>query len=132
MTDRLLSKLIGDKSSEGDPELEEVRDFGCFGWLRGIHDRALMVELRKKTGIIEAVSYALLERATYDPSDGITLYAASRKIKIIGRNLGPTSPSQVGLFNGIVRHRVPWIAETPKGSALLAKEDAVIVDAIQC
>ncbi len=34
-------------------------DLGSFGWLRGIRDRAIMLELRQKNGNVVAIGYKL-------------------------------------------------------------------------
>ena len=47
---------------------EEPSDLGAFGWLRGVHERAAMLELRRKDGSIVAFAYHWLERAEFDPS----------------------------------------------------------------
>ena len=44
-------------------EAEALQDLGAFGWLRGVRDRAVMLELRQKDGGIVAFPYAWLERA---------------------------------------------------------------------
>ncbi len=93
-----------------DPELTE--DFGAFGWLRGVRERAVMLELKLRTGNIVAVGYGWLERAEFDPSVGITLLLPGRRIQIRGRNLNAEARPGVRLFEGITRHRVPWARET--------------------
>jgi hypothetical protein len=45
-------------------------DLGAFGFLRGVRDRAVMLELRWKDGSVVAFAYAWLERAGFDPSEG--------------------------------------------------------------
>ncbi len=79
------------RESEDDPV-----NLGAFGWLRGVRDRAVMPELRRKDGSV-ALAYAWLERADFDPSQGITLKFGAEKVKITGRNLNaegvPTSGS---------------------------------------
>jgi hypothetical protein len=65
-----------------------------------------VLELRKEDGRIMAVSYGYLERAAYEPSEGITLSIAGRRIQIKGRNLNAESRPTLRLFQGITRHRV--------------------------
>lgn len=125
MSERTLEKILGRRAETGpDPDLpppsDATDDHGCFGWLRGVKERSLMLELRKKTGQIKAFGYAWLELVEFDPSDGIALYFPGHIIKVKGSNLNsPISPdrSQINLFAGLLRHRVPWIREgekTPK------------------
>jgi hypothetical protein len=139
MTDRPLDKYLSRNSSDRDgghtdsriTEEDATDDLGCFGWLRGVRDRAVMLELRKKDGTIAAFSYAYLERADFDPSEGITLYVMGRTIRIKGRNLNGEARPQVRLFGGITRHRVPWIQECrAEGSA--RADDAPVVDSVTC
>lgn len=128
MLPRYLGKLPGADQS-GEPEPSE--DCRAFGWLRGTRDRALMLELRRKDGSITAVGYAWLERAEFDPSEGITLCFAGSKIRIKGRNLNSESRPNVRLFEGITRHRVPWVQEAGRGKAMESGEADTVIDAIE-
>lgn len=122
MTDRLLDKYTsrvgrgGGSASESTParpEREEIEDHGCFGWLRGIRDRAVMLELRKKDGRVLAIPYGWIERIEYDPDRGITLICGGKAISIEGHGMGNDSPSASSLLSGLIRHRVPWVREAP-------------------
>src|SRR5258707_872219 len=110
----VLDKYVKERTN-ADPavpvESEVTDDFGSFGWLRGIRERAIMLELRRRDGSIAALGYSWLERAEFDPSDGIVLYFGGRTVKIAGQNLNAESRPNVRLFSGIVRQRVPWIQE---------------------
>ena len=132
MSDRILHRYL-DIKNKTEPaasvdEPETADDLGAFGYLRGIRDRAIMLELRHCNGMIQAFAYALLERAEFDPSDGITLQFAGKTVRIAGRNLNSDSRSNVRLFAGIVRHRVPWIQEADGPMALEASEQATVID----
>ncbi len=111
-------------------EADACDDFGAFGWLRGIRDRAVMLELRRKDGSIVAIGYGWLERVAFDPSDGITLSAAGQKIRIKGRNLNSEVRPSVRLFEGIARHRVPWVREADRAAAMETHARATIIDSI--
>ena len=111
-------------------EDEPPADLGAFGWLRGTHERAAMLELRRKDGSIVAFAYAWLERAEFDPSEGITLRFGMEKVKITGRNLNAESRPNVRLFAGIVRHRVPWIQEADEPAAMGAGRGAVVIESL--
>lgn len=108
---RLLRKYSDNGSEQTERESDEVEDCGCFGWLRGIRDRAFMLELRKRDGNIVAVGYAWIERMEFDPSDGIRLYLGGKAVRIQGKNLNTEARTGVRLFEGLTRHRVPWIRE---------------------
>lgn len=47
-----------------------------------------------------AVGYGWLERAEFDPSEGITLLIVSQKVRIKGRNLNSEVHPSVRLFEG--------------------------------
>jgi hypothetical protein len=111
-----------------DGEEETPDDLGAFGWLRGVRDRAMMLELRRKDGSVVALAYAWLERAEFDPSHGITLKFGADKVKITGRNLNAEARSNIRLFAGIVRHRVPWIQEADRPAAMEAGKGAVVIE----
>jgi hypothetical protein len=128
----LLDRHLPSRSalpSRGESE-EPPADYGAFGWLRGTHERAAMLELRKKDGGIVAFAYAWLERAEFDPSGGILLKFGMEKVRITGRNLNAESRPNVRLFSGIVRHRVPWIQEADRPATMEAGRGAVVVDGI--
>ncbi len=132
MTDSVLQKLASrtGESAELSLEAEQLDDLGAFGWLRGVRDRAVMLELRKKDGNILAVGYAWLDKAEFDPSQGITLSLGGQKIIIRGRNLNAETGQNARLFQGICRHRVPWIQEADEPTAMEARNSAVLVEEI--
>lgn len=101
-------------------DTEDFDDCGCFGRLRGVRDRAAMLEFRKKNGNIRALGYGWLEEAEFDPSVGITLHFVDRKIRIVGRNLNTSTKELPGMFESILRHRVAWIREANKSEIISA------------
>ena len=132
MTASVLQKFTN-RSGEGaepSPEADQLDDLGAFGWLRGVRDRAVMLELRKKDGHILAVGYAWLEKAEFDPSVGITLHVVGKTIRIKGRNLNAELRANVRLFQGITRHRVPWIQEADEPAIMEAQNKGVQVEEI--
>lgn len=134
MTDRLLDKYTKRPAADTpkpEPETDEAEDCGCFGWLRGVRERSIMLELRKKDGHILAVGYSWLERVEFDPSEGITLHLPGRKIKITGSGLNADARPTVRLFDGIIRHRVPWIREADRSERFKTGEQAALVESIQ-
>lgn len=112
-------------------EAEAPDDLGSFGWLRGVRDRAASLEIRHKDGRITANSYAWLESAEFDPSEGITLNFSGKTVKLIGRNLNAESRPNVRLFSGILRHRVPWIQEADGPTVMEASQSAVVVEEVK-
>ena len=135
MSDKFLQKytIKGDDqsiSSAATDEPEIADDLGAFGWLRG-RDRAIMLELRKKNGNVLAIGYGWLERVEFDPSEGIMLHVVGQKIHIRGRNLNGEARPNVPLFQGIARHKVPWIQEADEPAAFRAGKTATVVEAIE-
>jgi hypothetical protein len=137
MSDRVLSKCLGRKDeddSEGiaaDSGPDGTEDLGAFGWMRGQRDRAMMLELRKKTGEILAIGYGWIERMEFDPSKGITLYCGRQTIHIKGRNLNAEARPRVRLYQGLTRHRVPWMQEADRAADFRADEKAVVIETIE-
>lgn len=133
MTDRLIDKYTKRPSPEGevpDADPGEAENLGCFGWLRGTRDRAIMLELRRKDSHVLAVGYAWLEQVEFEPSAGITLHLPGRKIRLEGSGLNSEARPSLRLFDGIIRHRVPWIREADH-SERLQPDRPVIVERIR-
>lgn len=131
MTDNLLHRYTGRAIEQFEPGDEACDDHAVFGWLRGTRDRSVMLELRKKNGNILAVGYAWLDRAEFDPSEGITLCLGGQKIIIRGRNLNAEVRPEVRLFQGICRHRVPWIQEADQVAFMKSQGEGTLVEEIK-
>lgn len=136
MSGRLLDKYTGrmpDAPASDGPvqESDATDDLGAFGWLRGIRDRAMMLELRKKTGESLAIPYGWIERVLFDPSDGITIHAGGQKVRLKGRNLNAEQRGQGRLFEGVTRGRVAWIQEADEPANLQASNGATVVERIE-
>lgn len=124
-------RLVESGVATATPSSSETDDLGAFGWLRGIKDRAIALELRKKDGNIVAFSYGYVSSVEFDPSEGITLHAAGQAIRIKGRNLNAEVRPTVRLYEGLVRQRVPWVRESDRAENFEALRDSTIVDAIE-
>jgi hypothetical protein len=122
----LKRKDGGAASADG----EAADDLGAFGWLRGVQDRALMLEIRHKDGRVTAKGYSWLQSAEFDPSEGITLNFSGEMIRILGRNLNAEPRPNVQLFAGILRHRVPWIQEADEPTAMEAPKHTVVIEEV--
>ena len=134
MTDKILQRYMRtdrDDSDQAGNDFGEVDDLGCFGWLRGIRDRAITLEFRKKDGNSVAFDYSWLRKIEFNPSDGLKLYfGGDTVVKITGRNLNrPTRPG-VQLLRGILAHRVPWIQEASEPDILKAADDATVIEQV--
>lgn len=139
MNDSLLSKYVRKPADEAAPnpaataDPDGTEDLGCFGFLRGVRDRAVMLELRKKDGTVTAIAYAYIERITYTPDgpdNGITIHTAGQRVRICGRNLDAESDRGVRLLGALTRHRVPWVREVERAADLDRESQAPFVDAI--
>jgi len=133
MTDSILQKYTGRKSLDAESvngltESDGWDDLGAFGLLRGIRDRAIMLEFRKKDGNLLALAYAWLESVEFDPSEGITLQFGSRKIRLIGRNLNQTG---TGLLSAITRHRLLWVQEADEPAILQASASQTVIERLE-
>lgn len=134
MSDSLIDKYSKRPPSQLAEHAEpETDDLGCFGWLRGVRDRAIMLELRKKDGHVLAVGYAWIERMEYQPEEGIVLYLPGRQITLRGTSLNavPEHRSGASLFAGLIQHRVPWIREIDSNKSLSTTNSSVSVDSIR-
>lgn len=133
MDTELLDRHLPSRTSlpSRDGEDEAPVDLGAFGYLRGIRDRAIMLELRCRNGNVVAFQYQWLERADFNPSDGIVLKFGVTTVKVTGRNLNANARPNVRLFDGIVRHRVPWIQEADQQMAMTASKGSVLIEAIK-
>ncbi len=134
MSDNLLdrfTKRTGGESTTEHLEGDEAQNLGCFGWLRGVRDRSVMLELRKKDGHVMAIAYSWLERVEFQPDEGITLHLPGRKVRIKGSGLNTDVRGPVRLYDGVIRHRVPWIRESDRTESLKTAGDGVVIESIQ-
>jgi len=136
MTDKLLPKYIQLTPGDGGdsspmPEVEPLDDLGTFSWLRGIRDRAVMLELRKKDGNILAIGCAWLDKAEFDPAVGVALHVGAQTFTLPGRNLNAEARPNVRLFQGIARHRVTWIHEVDEPAAMKTQGQGTLVEEIE-
>lgn len=134
MTDRLLDKYTKDgmrHESDSESAGDGPEEIGCFGWLRGIRDRAIMLELRKKNGHCMAIGYGWIERVEYDPDHGITLHLANHTVRITGSGLNTEIRPAMRLYDGIVRHRVSWVREASRSESLGNSQNGVWIDLLE-
>jgi hypothetical protein len=134
MSDSLIDKYAK-RTPFPDPhrlELEEgeTENRGCFGWLRGIRDRAYMLALHKKDGHVLALSYSWVQRIEYEPQAGITLYLPDMQVRVQGTGLNAEAKPTIRLLDGVIRHKVPWIRECDAAEILRAGDGGVAVERI--
>lgn len=116
---------VGSAEQSDDPV-----DLGVFGWLRGVRERAVMLELRHKDGTMRAFGYAWLERIEFNPSEGLMLKFTGATVKIQGRNLNRNISPGVRLWSGLVRHRVSWIQEASGAATIASALEATVIETI--
>ena len=116
---------------DAELDLDSTDDHGSFGWLRGVRERALMLELRKKDGHVKALAYAWLQIAEFEPSTGITLLFSIGKVRITGPNLNAESRPQIRLFDGLVRHKVTFIQEARESDLMQSDPHFPVVERIE-
>jgi len=133
MNDSVLARFSGGRAEDvGLPaESDGTEDLGSFGWLRGVRDRALMLEVRHHNGNVSGFGYAWLDRVDFDPSEGITLHFSGKTVKVIGRNLNAELRPNVRLVAGILRHRVPWIQEADEATAISTPRGKPVIERLE-
>ncbi len=130
-TDRILNRYTRDIGASPAEDADDIEDLGAFGYLRGIKDRAVMLEFRMKDGNSVAFDYGWLRKVEYNPSEGVTLhFGSSETVKIIGRNLHRPTSSNAQLCRGILSHRVPWIQEASEPDILKSPSTVTVIEQI--
>jgi hypothetical protein len=121
-----------DPAPEANSEEDECP---AFGYLRGIKDRALSLELRFANGNSQAFPYSWLGPMKYDPSAGLLLKFVGDLVYLVlleGSNLNALVNQSVSLYDrGIQRHRVTWVREMTRQQMQKAGEGEVIVERIR-
>jgi hypothetical protein len=135
MSGELLKKYTsraGENGADVDntADADGYEDFIAFGWLRG-RDRAVSLELRRKGGDILAIGYSWIERVEFNPSEGVTLHCGKHTVKLQGRHLNGEIRPHVRLFEGICRHKVPWVMEADRPADLSAGQTATVIERIE-
>ena len=131
---QFTSRMAANQPKSGPEPQDEAggeEDFGAYGVLRGIRDRAVMLELRRRDGSIVALNYSWLERIDADPSGGLALKFGGVTVKIRGRNLNAETRPNLRLLDGLCRHRVSWIQETDEPSAMRLGRAATVIEQIE-
>ena len=127
----LHDRIASRRGAASDDEGDAFDDCGAFGFLRGPKDRSLMIEFRFLDGTSEALSYATLERVSYDPADGLTLRFLGVRVRVSGRNLAVAQSTGVSVLEAIHRHRIPWVREVEELRGRFYPADAAVVTRIE-
>jgi hypothetical protein len=130
MSDKIqnrFSSRVGPETILESAADEDVESFPSFALLRGARERAVCIELRKKSGEAIAIPYGMIHRFEFDASTSIKMYCADGLVvTMTGRNLvGPIRPG-LTLFSALVRYIVPWVSETERAAALTAGSQVLV------
>jgi hypothetical protein len=135
MSDNNILKQLTSRGAGGqtpnDNEADVVDDLGSYGFLRGVKDRAVMLSVYKKDGSATAFGFSWLERVEFNPSSGLLLHFMGQTVKITGRNLNAEIRPNVRLFDGLCRHRVPWVKEADGPTAMVSAKHSPIIESIE-
>jgi hypothetical protein len=132
-----LGGIPGRVPKEKDAEKESDED-SCpaFGYLRGLRERALAVELRFRDGNRDYFSYSHLASWRYNPSVGLLLKFTDDLVTLVlirGSNLDALVGSgTVNLTDrGFQRHRISWVREMDEDELRKAGEGEPTIDRIE-
>jgi hypothetical protein len=107
----------------------------AFGFLRGQHERAVMLEFRLRNGNSEWYAYSCLVSLRHDPSVGLLLRFTGDVLTLVlvsGSNLDvPVGEGTVNLTDrGLQRHRVTFVREMDEEGLRKAGEGGPTIDCI--
>lgn len=127
------SRTSKEADDEAETASEEESCGTAFGYLRGVRDRALALQLRYRTGDSEWFSYGLLAAWRYNPSVGILLKFTSDLVSLVlirGSNLDAMINNHaINLTDrGLQRHRITWIREMDEDELSKAGEGEPTID----
>lgn len=133
-----LASLSARLGATEDRKQEDTDEESCaaFGFLRGLHERAQMIEFRFRDGNSESYPYSLLGPVRFNPSVGLLLRFTGDVVTLVlirGSNLdAPVGPGGVNLMErGIHRHRVTFVREMDEGDIRRVGEGGPTIDRIE-
>lgn len=130
MSDKILhsfSSRVGSETILERATDEDVESFPSFAVLRGVRERAVCVELRKKTGETIALPNGMIHRFEFDASNTIKLNCADGLIvTMTGTNLSAPIRPGLSLFSALARYIVPWVCEAERTATLTAEPPIVV------
>jgi len=122
------------KDSGKPPEEGEEESCSAFGFLRGVRDRSLALELRYADGNSDWLSYSCLVSWRFNPSVGLLLKFTADVVTLVlirGSNLDALVNGAVDLPHGIQRHRIVWVREMDKAEARKVGQTGPTIDRIE-
>jgi hypothetical protein len=127
----------GERGSDPLRPAKEADEESCpaFGYLRGLHERALAVEFRLRNGNSEFFPYALLGPLRHNPSAGVLLkFTGGDVVTLIlirGSNLDVLVNDSVNLTDrGLQRQRISFVREMDEDELRQAGQAAPTIDRI--
>jgi hypothetical protein len=121
-------------SAAAAPADTEEATCAAFSYLRGLHERALAVEFRFKTGDQEFYPYSLLGPWRYNPSVGLLLKFSGDVTSLVlirGSNLDAVVNESVNLTDrGFQRHRILAVREMDEEALSKACKGEPTIDRI--
>lgn len=92
-----------DEEVEIEPIVEET-GYVAFGTVPSNRRSDPMIQIKRRTGAVEAFGYPYLTRIQFDPSEGLKMEFAQCSLLVRGRNLHK-------LLNALTGHRVRFLQE---------------------
>ena len=125
----------------GQPAADAAKDADedscpAFGFLRGLHERALAVELRFRDGNRETYPYSWLGPWRFNPSAGLLLKFTGDVVTLVlvrGSNLdAPVGQGAMNLTDrGLQRHRITFIREMDEDELRQIGDEGPTIDRIE-
>lgn len=122
----------GGKNRDDDAEAS----CSAFGYLRGIRERADVIEIRFLGGNSVWFPYSWLGEWKFDPSEGLLLKFSGDLVYLVlirGCNLNqPLADSTTNLTtSGLQRHRIVWMREMSEDEVRQVGESGPTIDSIE-
>jgi hypothetical protein len=131
-----LSALAARLPGAAEPADTGEESCAAFGFLRGLHDRGLMVEFRFRDGNTHSFPYSWLGPVQFNPSVGLLLKFAGDVVTLVlirGSNLDTVVRDRgVNLTDrGLLRHRITWVREMDEDELRRADKGEATIDRIE-
>ena len=134
----LLDGLADRRPKTVSKEVDGREEDSCpaYGYLRGVRESALMLELRLRNGDREYYPYHLLGPVRFNPSVGLLLRYSGDVVTLVlirGSNLDAlVNQGSINLTDrGIQRHRVLWVREMDEAELRRAARGEPTIDRIE-
>jgi hypothetical protein len=128
----ILDPAKKDKQKEKDAEEECCP---AFGYLRGLRERALAVEIRFRDGNRDYFPYSHLGPWRFNPSVGLLLKFTGDVVTLVlirGSNLDALVGGSVNLTDrGLQRHRITFVREMDEAELRTVGEGGPTIDRIE-